>query len=346
MDEVEISPEKPVKGDVVKVLVKANPNEELTVSVSFEKVLPVSEGRYEYRLSGVNIPSTPNSFTVRAVNVKNLYVSVKVLLLFWVTKGVEAKNGVAAISQGNVPAGTYDVVIYGDAAEGASKVTIQITASTRGVTDKNGHYEYSYDTRSIPPGKFTVRVGGVTRTVTLYETKPSQPTQPPQELTSERIEAMTDEEAVQALNSIRVEKVAAILEKVSNGKAASILNLMERGKAAKILQLLTDSKAALIIEAMQEETSAEILQGLLEREFLNKTVKILCETSADKAAAILVEAEINPASRMLEEMIQTNVTRSAGVVERAVNMNLTKTAKIIESIQTIRAAELIIEIAR
>jgi len=322
--------------------VKADPNEELTVSISFEKTLPVSEGRYEYRLSGVNIPSTPNSFTIRAVNVKNLYVSVKVLLLFWVTKGVEAKNGVAAISRGNVPAGTYDVAIYGDAAEGASKVTIQITASTRILTDKNGNYEYSYDTRSIPPGKFTVRVGGVTRTVTLYETKPSRP---PQKLTSERIEAMTDEEAVQALNSIRVEKAAAILEKVSNGKAASILNLMERGKAAKILQLLTDSKAALIIEAMQKETAAQILQGLLEREFLNKTVKILCEISADKAATILVEAEIDPASKMLEEMIQTNVTISAGVVERAANMNLTKTAKIVENIQTVRAAKLIIEIA-
>ena len=278
---------------------------------------------------------------MRAVNVKNLYVSVKVLLLFWVTKGVEAKDGVAAISQGNVPPGTYDVVIYGDAAEGASKVIIQITASTRIVTGQNGLYEYSYDTRSIPPGKFTVKVGGVTKTVTLYETKPSQPSQ---ELTPEKIEAMPDEEAAKALNGIGVEKAAAILEEVSNGKAARILGLMETSRAAEILQLLTDSKATLIIEAMQKETAAEIFQGLLERGFLNKTAKILCEISADKAAAILLEAEINPASKILEEMIETNVTISARVVESVANMNLTKTAKILENIQTARVAKLIIEI--
>jgi len=327
----------------VKVLVKADPNEELTVSISFEKILPVSEGKYEYGLSGVNIPSTPNSFTVKAVNVKNLYVSVKVLLLFWLTKGVEAKDGVATISQGNVPAGTYDVVIYGDAVEGASKVTIQITASTRIVTDENGHYEYRYDTSSIPPGKFTVKVGGITKTVTLYETKPPQPSQ---ELTPEKIEAMPDEEAAKALKSIEVEKAAAILEEVSNGKAARILGLMEADRVAMIFQLLTDLKASMIIEVMQAETAAEILQGLVERGFLNKTAKILCDISANKAAAILVEAEINQASKLLEEMIKTNLTMSARVVESAVNINLTKTAKILENIQTMRATELIIEIAR
>lgn len=140
--------------------------------------MATSEGRYEYRLNSINIPSTPNSFTVKAVNVKNLYVSVKVLLLFWVTKGSEAEGEVATLSQSNVPAGTYNIVIHEDAVEGATKVTIQITASTRIVTDQNGLYEYSYDTSSIPPSTFTVKVGDITKTITLYETHPTSSTPP------------------------------------------------------------------------------------------------------------------------------------------------------------------------
>ena len=278
---------------------------------------------------------------MRAVNVKKLYVSVKFLLLFWLTKGVDAKDGIAAISQGNVPAGTYDVVIYGDAVEGASKIIIRITASSRIVTDENGHYEYSYDTSSIPPGKFTVRVGGITKIVTLYEKPP-----PPQGLTPEKIEAMPDEEAAKALKGIGVEKAAAILEEVSNGKAARILGLMETRRATDILRLITDSKAALIIGDMQAEAAAEILQGLIENGFLNKAAKIISNISAAKAAAILVKAEIDQASKMLEEMVKTNVTMTALAVERAANINLTKTAKIIENIQTISAAEIIIEITK
>jgi len=165
-----ISPEEPVQGDVVKILIEADPCEELPVTISFEDVVAVSNRKYEYDLDDVNVPPIPtNNFTVRAENVKNLRVSVRIFG-FWVTKSAKAKDGVATVSQSNVPGGrSYDVRIHGDAAEGASTVTLNMTASTKICTDRNGKYEYSYDTSFIPPGEFTVKVGELAKTVTLHE---------------------------------------------------------------------------------------------------------------------------------------------------------------------------------
>jgi len=185
---VEIAPETPVKGDTVQILIKADPEEELTVSISLEMVLQVSKGEYEYELSDVEIPSTPNTFTIKAVDVENLSVSVKMPLnnlgYIWVTKTVDAEDGVATVSQGNVPEGTYDVVIFGFAVEGASKVNIEVTASASIMTDENGLYTYSYNTSNIPPGEFTIKIGEITKVVTLYKTRPAPSTPgaaPPEE---------------------------------------------------------------------------------------------------------------------------------------------------------------------
>ena len=165
--DVQVIPENPVKGDTVKIVIKASPNEEINVSISYQKEVSVNEGKYEYKVDGVSIPQPPNHFTIKAINVKNLHVSV--WLLIWITKSAEASNGVATVSQGNVPAGTYNVIIHGDALEGASTVRLQVTASKTIITDGNGYYEYSYNTNCIPPGTFTVKAGTITKTITLRE---------------------------------------------------------------------------------------------------------------------------------------------------------------------------------
>lgn len=165
--DVQINPENPVKGDTVKIVIKASPNEEIDVSISYEKEVSVNNGRYEYRIDGVSIPAPPNYFTIKAVNVENLHVSV--WMLIWITKSAEASNGVATVSQGNVLAGTYNVIIHGDALENTSTVRLQVTASKTITTDENGYYEYSYDTSCIPPGTFTIKTDGITKTVTLRE---------------------------------------------------------------------------------------------------------------------------------------------------------------------------------
>jgi hypothetical protein len=173
---VEVYPENPVQGDVVKAVIKADPNEEIPVTISFTKTLLVVDGKYEWRINGVNIPQTPNSFTIKASNVKNLHVAVKIL--FWIGKSTEAKNGVATISQSNIPPGTYGAIIHGEAAESTSTVTVHVTASTKIKTNSEGLYEFTYDTNPIPPGTFTIKIGETTKTIVLRE-KTSQPSQPP-----------------------------------------------------------------------------------------------------------------------------------------------------------------------
>jgi hypothetical protein len=171
--DVQVTPENPIKGDTVKIVIRASPNEKMNVSISYEKEISVNNGKYEYRVDGVSIPAPPNYFTIKAINVKNLHVSV--WMLIWITKSAEASNGVATVSQANVPAGTYNVIIHGDALEDTSTVRLQVTASKTITTDENGYYEYSYNTSCIPPGTFTIKAGTTTKTITLREAGSQSP---------------------------------------------------------------------------------------------------------------------------------------------------------------------------
>ena len=299
---VKITPENPVQGDVVSITVKASPFEEVQVTVLFSKTLEASGGEYTWRLNGVRIPSTPNTFEVRAENVRNLHVAVKVLLI-WVTKSVDAKGGVASMSQSDIPVGTYDVVIYGEALDKASKVTITVTASTTIKMNRNGLYTYSLDTSNIPAGTFTVRVGEVEKTITL--SKPRAPEQTP---TPQLIELMGDEEAAEVLDKMSVEEAAAILEEVSNKKAARILQLTNTARVVEVLKHLTVSKAANVMVEIDVEKASKIVEKM-------------------------AEADVKSAARILEEMASINLTRTAEVLEKTQTMT---TAKLILEIANLQ----------
>ena len=165
-----IIPENPVKGDVVTIQGTASPNEDVRIDVSFEKVVTVQNGEYLFSVNGVKIPSGKNRFTVTAYGCDNLKVSVKIFFI-WITLSSEANNGVATVSQSNVPSGTYDVTIHGKS--GQSTVRLKIVATGYIKADENGKFSYSYETSSIPPGQFTVVAGGMSKTVTLYEVAPT-----------------------------------------------------------------------------------------------------------------------------------------------------------------------------
>lgn len=112
----EFSPQEPVCGDTLNIKGNASPEEKVDVFVTFEKAVPVSEGKFEYNLKGVKIPEGFNNFfTIDARGAKNLNVRVKMVL--WVTKSSEASGGTATVSQSNVPAGTYKIKIDGNADE-------------------------------------------------------------------------------------------------------------------------------------------------------------------------------------------------------------------------------------
>ena len=178
-----VTPENPVAGDEITIRGTASPDAVLQPSITFKKDASVADGKYEYRLYGIKIPSGQNNFAVTARNTENLNIRVKVLL--WWTRSADAVSGTATVSQGNVPPGTYDIRIDGDAADGASSVSLTITASSKITADSSGNFEYKYASSGIPPGDFTLKAGGVTRTITLSEAPvrvktTANPVQPPE----------------------------------------------------------------------------------------------------------------------------------------------------------------------
>lgn len=164
-----ISPENPVVGEEITMWGLASPNEILWPSITFEKTVNVANGKYSYRLYAIKIPSGQNNFAVTAKNVKNLNVRVKILL--WWTKSADATNGIATVSQGNVPSGTYDIRIEGDAVDGVASAPLAITASSKITADTQGNFGYKYSSSGVPPGDFILSIGGITKTITLRETQ-------------------------------------------------------------------------------------------------------------------------------------------------------------------------------
>ena len=135
--------------------------------------MTVSNGQYNYDIDKVIIPGDElipdNSFTVRAEKVQAVDVNVKKWGILKFHLGADASGGVATVSQGHVPSGTYAVTITGDAQDGESTVDIKVTAQQTIQADSDGNFEYSYDTSSLPAGDFEVTVGGTTKTITLEE---------------------------------------------------------------------------------------------------------------------------------------------------------------------------------
>jgi len=310
VDWFQVSPEGPVRGDVLEIRIKADPGEGVPVEISFTQQLQVTDGEYELRLDGVVIPSKPNAFTVKAANVENLHVSVKIL--FWITKSAKGEDGVAALSQGNVPVGTYDIIIRGDAAEGASTVHLQITASTRVTTDQDGFYEYIYDTRSIPPGNFTAQVGSETETFTLLA--PIPPTPPPEDLAT-----MPEEEAV------------------------DIIEGMEPEEAADLLDQLDPEKAAAILSKVQAEMAAQILEASVNAGLTPEFSDILLKMDEDSAAHILTGVESASAILFVEQTSIRDLKRTATIMELAAFQDEEGSATILQGLETDALAGLLLE---
>jgi hypothetical protein len=66
-----------------------------------------------------------------------------------------------------VPAGSYEVRIFGNAPPGVSEVNISLVASSSVAVGADGKYSYSYDTSAVPEGSLQVVTWGITKTVTL-----------------------------------------------------------------------------------------------------------------------------------------------------------------------------------
>lgn len=165
--ELSVYPDYPVVGENIKINGTAQPNESIDITVSFNQTVNVSDGTYEYRINDVEIPDGSNTFQVRGEKVKDLNVRVKIL--FWITKSADAEAGMATVSQSNVPSGTYDIIIDGQAEDGESTVNLTINASSSIKADTEGYFEDTYATNSIPSGIFELKAGEINEIITLYE---------------------------------------------------------------------------------------------------------------------------------------------------------------------------------
>jgi hypothetical protein len=162
----EFSPQKPISGATLSIKGNASAGEKIDLFVNFEKTVPVSGGKFEYIFEDIKIPEGFNNiFKVEATGVKNLNVRVKMGI--WMTKSSDASGNTAVVSQSNVPPGTYTMKIDGDAAEGASEVNLNIQASQGIEADSNGKFSYSYNTEDIPSENFNLKVGDITKEITI-----------------------------------------------------------------------------------------------------------------------------------------------------------------------------------
>jgi hypothetical protein len=161
-------------GDTLKIKGTASPEEDLIAQVSFEKELPVTEGRYQYLLEKIKIPrGEDNLLTLRGEGVENLNVSVT-KLFFTKKLSSDASGGIATISRRNIPPLTYKVLIDGEALSTPSKdssVKLTVMASQTLKTNSKGKFNFNYHTSSMPAGKYTIYIGDSKKIIELKPEK-------------------------------------------------------------------------------------------------------------------------------------------------------------------------------
>ncbi len=158
-----VTPSNPVVGGPVTITGTAAPNKLVTVQVCYEQSLPVLKGAYQFVLRGIVIPTGSNSITIKTTNVKSMSVGIKQGI--WTTITAKVVNGVSTLTQNNISPGKYDAIIYGNS--GASSIQLSVTASKTLTADSKGNYTYVYNSAGMPKGKYTVKVGNVSKSFVL-----------------------------------------------------------------------------------------------------------------------------------------------------------------------------------
>lgn len=164
-----ISPSHPGVGDIVTVTGRAFPGEKINTQITLNQRVPVSGGRYQLFVDDIKVLADTNTrFTVTAYAVRNLHVKVKKMGITIADIQSQAFGGIATISKSNVIPTTYDVLMSGDPiAARSSAVLLMITGSHTLTADSSGRFATSVDTSSMPPGRYTIRVGNMQRSITL-----------------------------------------------------------------------------------------------------------------------------------------------------------------------------------
>jgi hypothetical protein len=168
----EVSPESPKIGDTLIISGLAFPEEEVEISVSFEKTVPVYLREYTYEFEKIEILNFNNLFTVRAEGVESLKVKMKMILSK--TESVWAEDGIATVTRSGVSPGDYKVRVDGIAENGASGVNLKVTTTQKLNAGKDGKFSYRYSTEAVPSGKLEIKLGDSEREI-IFDGKGNTP---------------------------------------------------------------------------------------------------------------------------------------------------------------------------
>ncbi|MDG6243365.1 MAG: hypothetical protein QCH31_03075 [Methanolobus sp.] len=169
VDDWEIHPPSPCPGDILDIVGRTDPGENIGMRVSFSISIPVVDNEYSHVFDNIKIPGGSNSFFVRSQKVKDLNFIVRMFVDF--KRSFEADNGIAEFFEKNVPAGNYEIVVQGTAQEGEKNVKADFIATQTIKADNEGKFTHRYDTCSLPEGEFTVKIGDKEKKIDLKSSK-------------------------------------------------------------------------------------------------------------------------------------------------------------------------------
>lgn len=177
---------------------------EILLTISVQSFLPIFQGRYSYDvvganmppitsnwtvrgmdqryvydLPGVHMPGLPNNFTVTASGVKNLNVGVRKeqnpgsedsYFRSWVsTRALAGEDGTAVIEDDRISPGRYQFKVFGEAADGATQVILDMTVVKKLVI--NGDFALALNTTGFPSGNFSIGARALNGSLSLDELK-------------------------------------------------------------------------------------------------------------------------------------------------------------------------------
>jgi hypothetical protein len=187
--DLQVSPAVVVQGENLAISGMASPYEEVWLNLSFELVLPVSDGKYSREFYGLYFPPGNKSFVVTVRNIKNIRLGFYIPFINWWFKypldgPLNATDGIATISISFPPGvtidgvtiknieGEQDVLVYGEALEGATSVTLEFNMSICVAADSDGHFELNLSTKGVPVGEYVLSADGFQKTVQVLAPLP------------------------------------------------------------------------------------------------------------------------------------------------------------------------------
>jgi hypothetical protein len=186
VSDIVITPKNPVVGDDITIKARTDQSNEL-IKIIFEKKVPVENGKYSFEIRRLNIPME-SCFVATAKDVTTLKAKVTWWIAQVTKNGNLEGNGVTRLSQCHVPPLTYNIKIDGST-EKKSQVLLQFSASSNLPANK-GKIEYRYDSQGMPTGDYLVKIGDVTKTLTLRDEKEKDKERDEKEKDKERDERL------------------------------------------------------------------------------------------------------------------------------------------------------------